>query len=316
MNEEFINKRQSLSIKQYKELSAYKKLFILVLLIILVWSLGFFAKFIISRNIVVISDEYSMVYNIDYISFQDDIVLEGWAFDSQKDAQLGNIQVVLYNEVTNEFLFPKMEYMERQDVNNYYQNGFNYSLSGIKASIKSSKLDLEHYDYKILFCNRDKYVRSANDSGLYLCRSGITHVSTSEQKEISFDNESDTWEFLSSGEIMVCRNDLGVYLYLKEDNVYMVLDKSYPYFQNEDTYVEFQLDTTQTDLLPQFRLEHGWLWDNIGFVFSEKEIKEYETEHYRVAKIELPEYAITHIWIGYYNMDWIWREDFRVVVLR
>jgi len=75
-----------------------------------------------------------------------------------------------------------------------------------------------------------------------------------------------------------------------------------------------QLWTTQTEKLPQERLDNNWLWDNIGGNFEEYEIQS-DFGEYRVMRRELPtEYSITAIVTGYHkNGKWIWRNYFRPI---
>ena len=85
------------------------------------------------------------------------------------------------------------------------------------------------------------------------------------------------------------------------------------YFEPDGTtYIQYQLCTTQTENLPEKRLAHGNLWDNIGGHFEKYEI-EGDFGEYRVMKREIPtEYSVTSIETGYYkNGEWIWKNYFR-----
>lgn len=80
------------------------------------------------------------------------------------------------------------------------------------------------------------------------------------------------------------------------------------------SYIQYQLWTTQTEKLPQERLDNNWLWDNIGGNFEEYEMQS-DFGEYRVMRRELPtEYAITAIVTGYHkDGKWIWRNYFRPI---
>ena len=83
-------------------------------------------------------------------------------------------------------------------------------------------------------------------------------------------------------------------------------------FVDGDSIVEFQMDTTQIEKLPEERLKNNWFWSNIGFWFKTKELTDWDTGKYRVTKCALPtDYSITRIWTGNYIDGWIWIQYFR-----
>ena len=80
------------------------------------------------------------------------------------------------------------------------------------------------------------------------------------------------------------------------------------------TKIQYQLWTTQPNKLPQYRIDHNWISDNISGNFEEYELNG-DFGSYRVMKRELPtEYSITSIETGYYkNGEWVWRNFFRPI---
>lgn len=121
---------------------------------------------------------------------------------------------------------------------------------------------------------------------------------------------TDLEEIVNQGVLRVYRPDYGMYVYQYKNTLYWIAEPDYG-FVDSDTYVQYQLNTTQIERLPKIRLENEWYWDNIGFWFSEYEMKEMNTGKYRVAKKEIPrEYSIRGIWTGNNIDGWIWREDF------
>ena len=94
--------------------------------------------------------------------------------------------------------------------------------------------------------------------------------------------------------------------------MYWVADKDFYFEEDGSTYIQYQLWTTQTDKLPEKRIENGWMWDNIGGYFENYELDRiYGT--YRVMRRELPkDYPIISILTGYHkDNEWIWKEYFR-----
>ena len=87
---------------------------------------------------------------------------------------------------------------------------------------------------------------------------------------------------------------------------------------NEDkkTYIEYQLQTTQFEKLPKWRIENDNFWDNAGWVFENQEIIEGDgCGKYRIAVIDLKkEYSITRILTGCYQNDkWVWYQFLRPI---
>jgi len=83
------------------------------------------------------------------------------------------------------------------------------------------------------------------------------------------------------------------------------------YFEEDGlTYIQYHLDTSRIDMLPEDRLQNQWYWDNRGFVFEEMELLDKKLSPYRVAVCEIPnDYPVTCCWTGYHNgTDWVWRE--------
>lgn len=279
-------------------------------LVCLIWGGYFLAKhYGTDRILDVREDDFSWVYQVDSIETEgNEVVLRGFAFELDKDAEEGAFEIVLVDIETGKRYFPKMEYVGREDVNKYFLCEHEYVQSGFKATLKAKKLDLEEKHFEVL-------LRMAGEQRTY--RTG-THISkgslmyTNPKEYVPLDVAgTDLEEIVEEGILRVYRPDYGMYVYQYEGELYWIAEEDYG-FVNGDTSVQYQLDTTQVNKLPQNRLENEWYWDNLGFGFAGRELNDIETGKYRVAKKYLPvEYSIEKIWTGYYDDKWIWKQDFR-----
>lgn len=190
-------------------------------------------------------------------------------------------------------VFETITHIKRTDVEKYFLCGQDYSHTGFIAIGEWNP----EKEYEILV--------KLKDGTLFTTGQFIkgTNVYYSEEKAPDFH-----------GTLLVARPDFGFYVYQDGRNIYWLGDTNAGFEDDDSTYIQYQLRTTQTDKLPQRRLENKWYWDNMSFIFEEHEIEGFGD--YRVAKASLPEeYSIMSIVTGYYtNDEWVWKEYFRPIL--
>lgn len=202
-----------------------------------------------------------------------------------------------------------MEYTEREDVNEYFLCEHDYWKSGFEAAFKTGKLDLQDGNYEVLL--RVNGGKKAYQTGNYLAKGQLVYTNPIEFKALDVAG-TDLEKLVEQGVLRVYRPDYGMYVYQYEGELYWIAEPGYGFNEDGNTCVQYQLDTTQVEKLPEGRLNNQWYWDNIGFWFCSKELSGWNTGKYRVAKERIPtEYSITKIWTGNYIDGWIWRQDFR-----
>ena len=257
----------------------------------------------------IIEDDFSWVYQIDSIEEIDGkLQINGWAFALNEDAKKENCEIILYDTETGKGVYPKMSYESREDVNEYFLCEYDYTESGFVASISTTKLQLENNVYEILLRVEGK--RSVFSANVYYSNGKITYVHPNEFIPLEVAG-TDLKKVVEQGVLRVYRPDFGMYVYQYEGELYWIAEPEYG-FVDGDTYVQFQMDTTQIANLPEERLANNWFWSNLGFMFRSKELQDWNMGKYRVAKYALPtEYSLTHIWTGNYINEWIWQSDFR-----
>ena len=193
------------------------------------------------------------------------------------------------------------EIVPRSDVNNYFLCDYDYTSSGFTA-----RAEVAEGEYEVLI----KWPLSiALSTGVFINSDGVYYASEKEFKAPEIDAD-----FIQKGVLRVFRPDFHCWVYQYEGSLYWIVDQDFNFEEDDTTYIQYQLWTSQTENLPQKRLDNNWLWDNIGGNFEDYEVQG-DFGEYRVMRRELPtEYPITAIVTGYHkNRKWIWRNYFRPI---
>ena len=254
-------------------------------------------------------DDLSWVYQVDCIEQKGgEVVLQGFAFQIGLDSSNGNYEIMLHDLNSSENIFSEMKYVERQDVNQYFLCEYDYLKSGFIATFKN--LDLQYQEYEVLVRILGKM--KAYQTGIFIADGEIVFANPSEFEPLDVAG-TDLEEIVKDGILRVYRSDYGMYVYQYKGALYWIAESEYEFDETKETYVQWHLETSQIENLPQYRLENQWYFDNLGFYFSENELKGWNTGEYRVAKKELPtKYSITGMNTGRYKeKKWIWQESFR-----
>lgn len=271
--------------------------------------ISYYAQFKNNRRVKLVKDDFSWMFQIDSCEEKEDnLVLTGWAFALGKDAKEGNFEIILSDISEEKNYYPKMEYLVREDVNKYFLCEYEYLESGFLAYIPKKVLDLESKIYRIAFRPSDE--RKAYESNMYYVNGKIMHVNPEEYTPLDVQG-TDIEHIVETGVLRVYRSDVGMYVYQYENELYWIAENWYE-FEKGNSMIEFQMNTTQLEKLPQNRIEKGWFWDNLSFSFISNELIDCDTGKYRVSKCALPsEYSLTRVWTGNYISEWTWIEYFR-----
>lgn len=262
-----------------------------------------------NRRFKIIEDDFSWVYQIDSVEEANGkIVFSGFAFKLKQDAKEEAFELILCDTETKKGYYPKMNYSDRDDVNNYFLCEYDYTKSGFIAKISSKRIDKENKIYEVLL--RPMGSKKAFTLGIYYANGEL--IFENPNNYIALDVKGTDLEcIVQNGVLCVYRPDLGVYVYQYKDEIYWIMEEWYD-FKNNDTYISFHMTTTQVEKLPQNRIDNELFFDDHSFRFSSNEILEWNTGKYRVAKSSLSkEYSIVKIVTGKQSSDWIWYETFR-----
>ncbi len=262
----------------------------------------------INRMLEVKEQIFSWVYQVDEIKQEDgELVLTGWAFELEKDAVGNNYEIVLRDTETRKLYFSKMIYEGRTDVNEYFQCEYNYTQSGFKVAFSIKKLDLENRIYEVML--RPKEERKAYSTSVYYANNQMMFVNPKEFEKLDVKG-TDLEKIVENGFLRAYCAEYQTWVYQYEGELYWIIEGDRN-FDAGEWFVQYQLETTQIERLPQHRLDAGYYWSNIGFNFSNREIVEWNTGKYRVAKCVIPkDHSVTKILTANYIDKWIWRCDF------
>lgn len=292
------------------------ELIIFLVSIIMIWS----TYVIISKCIDTYKNKQFNIYKDSFLStYQiDDLVIDnetisifGWYFKIGDHAKNTEVEVILYDELNNKKYFTDVKRTSNENVNTYFKCEYDYSDCGFIAKINEKKLDLEHSKYEILF--RYNKSKAAYRTGIYLENGSLVKDNSYEHFPTEIEN-SDLLEIIRNGKLCFCEAEYGMCVYQYTNKLYWIANDAFYFEDDNTTNIQYSIDTTQINKLPSARVENGIYFDNRGFTFEDKEIKELETDKYRVAMMELPsEYSVTKITTGYYTQEtgWVWRKEFR-----
>ncbi len=290
------------------EKSFWVKLAICVGLMTMIWG----GYLLCSRKLALIvdtttEDDYLWVAQIDSVDMKnDEIIMKGFAFEMNKDAEKGAYCIVLRDLDSGEYLFPKMKYTERKDVNCYFQGECNYFMSGFEATIKEKKVDLNG-SYEILIKSmKDK---TAYRIDTYLVGNEIAYVNPNEY--VAPEVTEELRSVVTQGQVRGWCPEVGFYVYQCGDELICLMNKDYKLQKEYSNRLVVCVGTTQKDRLPAYRVDMGASIDEIEVYFDDTKL----FGDFYMQKIELPEeYAIAEIEIGNYLTDhWVWHECFKPI---
>lgn len=262
------------------------------------------------REIVLCVDDFSWIYQVDSITVEEDsFCLNGFAFRLNHNALGNEYEIVLHDIDSGRNYFPKMNYVEREDVNKYFDCEYDYLKTGFRAFFDGEEFITTGNHYEVLL--RVLGTKNAYHTGTFLVDGQIMFANPQSFKSPKVDG-TDLEEIVDQGILRVYQPEYGMYVYQYEGALYWIAESRYEYDEDGNTYVQWHLETTQKERLPEERLENQTYFDNRGFYFREVEVRELNTGEYRVAKKVLPtEYAISLMNTGKYKGEWIWLKNFR-----
>ena len=239
---------------------------------------------------------------IDEAAFDgDQLTLRGFAFRCERPE--AGCSLILRSTRTGESIkLTTVEKTARESVNNYFRCEYDYTNTGFTARGKADP-DVE---YEVLI----KWPWMATlPTGIYIKGQDIHYA---EEKDFAAPELSEP--FVTEGTLRLYRPDFHCWVYQYEGALYWIADRDFAFEDDGETYIQYQLWTTQIEKLPEKRLNNNHLWDNIGGNFEKYELAG-DYGPYRVMKRDIPTaYAVTSVVTGYYkNGAWIWKHYFRPI---
>ena len=284
-------------------------------LLFVILSMYFFASEKISKKIeIVLKDDFKWVVQVDSVRTEaNQFVLEGFAFRLNQNATEEAFEIVLHNLDTGEYFFPKMEYKDREDVNDYFFCEYDYTKSGFVARIKEEKLNLGMNDFEILL--RPNAEKNPYQFATYLSEGELMYVNPKEYVPLEVEGTS-LEEIVEKGVVRVYRPDVGIYVFQYDGRLYWLADTNFVFEEDGITCIQYQIGTTQVNKLPLECQQKRWNFERREYNFEVQEAISLQTGKYRVVERTLPtEYSVLDVVTGYYLDDWIWYQMFRPYIV-
>ena len=276
------------------------------------------------------ADDAHYCYGIDSLEREGDLLkLKGWFFELKsvqkkpQDVRSENGELLLglipldeaiVNTKVEDAIVMNIErkHEDRPDVNEYFLCEYDYSKCGFTATIDCNDIDLESNSYRIAIKADVGMSSESVLTNVYLTENGISYTDPRQSPKLDTEG-TDIDRIVKDGVRLSSRPDFDCYVYQLGDKLYWIADNSYAFNDNGATYIQYQMNTTQFDKLPQERIENNWFFSNIGDYFESHEItNEINCGKYRVSVRDIPkEYSVVDIETGYFTGEWVWHELFK-----
>lgn len=268
-----------------------------------------------------IIDEIKLVNSIEQTKVENnDLIIKGYAFLLQKNSSGNAISVFLRSINTGKEIWLDMNQMTRQDINSYYQCEYDYSNSGFEASTELANLvkdDIYEVIINVDYTDRTaiKDSRTTVSAKKFIMNEKLYSYNPDEFVQPSLDIESNLLkEVFTSGKLCFYKEDIGMYVYEYNGNLYWIANNDVVFNQEGKTYIIYHLYTTQVDRLPEEQIKYNYF--NSDFVFEQYEYRDEATSPYRVAIREIPKgFSISYITTGVYdvgNQKSVWTKNFHL----
>lgn len=235
----------------------------------------------------------------------DTLRLSGFAFRYKLEAK--DMNLILRSTETGEQAKLTVRYgLPREDVNAYFQCGWDYTDSGFTASGRATPG--EEYEVLIQWPGT-----IAIPTGVYLTGTDIHYAP---EKEFSPPDAegTDLEDIVKQGSLRLYQQDRDCYVYQYQGSLYWIVGPDFSFEEDGTTYLPCRVWTTQPDRMTAPSGKRRDIWDNLSVYFEKNELTG-DFGAYRVAARSLDTgYAITVIGTGCYrDGTWVWEKDFRPV---
>ena len=284
------------------------------------------------QRVTLTADVGNYVYDIDSFYREGDLlIIRGWFFElinnnkalkstSKEDDELLIALIPLDKAIIGSVVegasVMNVERMheDRPDINEYFSCEYDYSKCGFVATIDYDDIDLKSNAYRIAVKQDANMSSKAVLTNLYISDKGLSYTDPRQSPELDTEG-TDLERIVTEGVRLLSRPDVSCYVYQLGDKLYWIADEGFEFCQNNSTYIQYQMNTTQIDRLPSKRIENNWLWSNMGGYFERYEITDLiNCGKYRVSMRNIPrEYSVTSVTTGYHDgKNWTWKEMFKL----
>jgi len=300
--------------KNKKLLKQYIVPFVIAASIVVLFVISFIFYYqhsIIREPIFIDKNATNVIYQIDELKDEgNSILLSGFVLRLDENSNISKgIRIILIDtEDGSKHYYNNVTRKPRADVNNYFENGYDFTESGFDLKINTKNLDLENRDYEIII-QPDIRKPYAIMTQVFIQDGKIAYTCLSDENPLLQEATEDILKIANTGILKVNRPDIGIFIYQIDRQLYWIANKEY--FTDGWDFMCYIIDTSQPERLAEERRVYAF--DNLGFNFADAEISDlYNFGNYRVAVKDIPvNYSVTKISTGFYGeSDWVWNERF------
>lgn len=252
----------------------------------------------------------------------------GWAL--RVDSEIKDVKIVLQETAGTESQVIETTVAENNNLKQYIKYlelEENYSNGGFLAEVKESKLKKKSCYELLLYLNYEEEITKEDGSvehagkvkkvttAQYLYDGKIYNYNPKEFIEPEFIEKS-MQRVIQEGRVCAYNPEKRAWVYLYEENLYWILDKTVEVNCKEPKKVYLHLYSTDIKKLPENR--QVYLFDNLDFYFKDFQFLPEEESLYCVAKAELNvKYPVTYVRTGLYDHETdekYWSLEFRLPV--
>ncbi len=235
----------------------------------------------------------------------DELVIKGFFFENKKvqnkerNVENEDYEIVLYdiqsekevdldgNSKPYKGISLNVSKVARNDVNSYFELGYDYSNSGFIARVNINELDIENKEYQVIFKvgkNNERGVMSSS----YLYKGKLLHISSDNFVELDVKN-TDLEDIVLNGTCLANIPQKKMTIIQYGWNIYWICDKTEYISDKSKMFMTNGFDTTQFDKLPQNDLADSRYWSYKRWCFEDNEITDtMNCGSYRVSVQSLP----------------------------
>lgn len=273
-------------------------------------------------------EDKNVLFNVEEVTLsKGKLGISGWVL--RLNSLNTDISVVLRAlDESKEYILPA-ELVEREDIEEYFDAGWNFGASGFEANIKERKIDINTC-YEVFICLSYKGEKK-NEDGLDEVANRTKKIATGHFLYKGELFEYNPFEYVmpdvvseemktvvQEGRVCVFDEDMGAWIYEHESKLYWIIDSAMLGNFEHKPEINLQIYTSNIERLPEDKKSLGR--DYIGYLLSEKEMENKMENNYFIHSVLLPqEYPITYVVTGLYmngekENGWRWREEFRLVI--
>lgn len=262
----------------------------------------------VDKMIVPCKDDFSWMCQVEEVFVEDDkLIMKGFAFDLETDAEEKAYDIVLQDVESKEFVFLRTKSVQREDVTSYFACEYDYLNSGFVASVSKKKISYENKEYEVLL--RPAKSQKVYHTGTYISQGNLAYITKREQPILDVEG-TELEKVVEDGVLRISLPELGFCAYQYDGVLYGIMEEKYKEQERYYRRLVVRYYTNQLEKLPEKSIVQGVTTDTVDVYFDDTKT----IGKYYVCEVVLPEaYAVTRMDVGNYYEGWVWQEKIRPI---